>query len=165
MSLTFQIRPATKKDIPAITEIYNWAIVNTEATFDTEEKTLEQQTKWFNDHGESHPIIVVEIESKVVGWGSITKWSDRSAYDSTGEVSLYILPEAHGVGIGKAIMAELVRLGKEKNFRTLMSRITTTSGASLHLHKKFGFQDVGVMRQVGVKFGKVLDVAIMQLIY
>lgn len=165
MSLKFELRSALKSDIPAITEIYNWAIVNTEATFDTEVKSVESQAKWFEDHDESHPIVVVEVENKVVGWGSITKWSDRCAYDSTGEVSLYILPEAHGGGIGKAMMSELVKLGKEKNFRTLISRITTTSEASLHLHKKFGFEDVGVMKQVGVKFGKVLDVAIMQLIY
>ena len=162
---SFSIRKSTIEDVPAITKVYNWAIVNTDATFDTEEKSVDMQKEWFLGHGPNYPILVSVVGEKVVGWGSISEWSDRCAYSGTGEVSFYILPEFHGMGIGSRLMEELLFIGKKNGFRTLISKITTNSTSSLHLHKKYGFEDVGVMKVVGEKFGKILDVKIVQYIY
>ena len=161
----FEFCHASQIDIPSILEIYNWAIKETTATFDTDVKTLEQQTKWFDDHGKRHPVIVCKYQGKVVGWGSISRWSDRKAYDTTGEVSFYVLPAYHGKGIGSELLKRIITLGKEQNYKTLLSRIAQGSEASVHLHKKHGFRDIGTMKNAGIKFDRVLDVYFMQYLY
>ena len=159
------IRRAQLSDLEAITEIYNEAIRTTTATFDTEPKTEDQQLEWFNAHDERHPILVAEVDSSAVGWTSLCEWSDRCAYADTAEVSTYVKEGFRGQGIGRklkeAIDAEATRLG----FHTVIARITEGNDASIHLNEAFGFQHVGVMREVGYKFGRWLDVHVMQKIY
>lgn len=156
------IRPAALKDIPSIVEIYNEAIANTTATFDTDPKTVDQQTKWFQSHDENHPVIIAESDQIILGWGSLSRWSDRSAYDGTVELSIYIHPEYRGKGIGKKLMEVLVASGEKAGLHTILSRITTENKNSIHIHELFGFSSIGVMKEVGNKFGKLLDVEIMQ---
>jgi len=158
-------RIATIADLGRIVEIYNWAILNTTATFDTETKTISQRESWFNEHDDQFPIIVIEEEDKVLAWGSLSRWSDRLAYDVTAEVSFYVEPKAHGRGLGNLILKELIDLGKQTNKLSVLSRVTSESEVSLHLHKKLGFSSMGVMRQCGVKFNKVLDVHFLQYLY
>ena len=157
--------PAGIADLPGIVEIYNWAIEHTSATFDTEVKSLESQQAWFEAHDAQHPIVVVKQSGRVVAWGSISRWSDRCAYNGTGEVSFYVHPDHQGKGLGTLILKDLIRTGREKGFRTLVSRITGNSAASIHLHKKLGFSDIGTMKKAGEKFGQVLDVLMMQVVY
>lgn len=165
MTNEFKFSAPTLDDLPSILEIYNWAIRETTATFDTEVKSLEQFTIWFNDHGKRHPVIVCKYQNQVVGWGSISRWSDRKAYDTTGEVSFYVLPQYHGKGIGSELLKRIITLGKEQNYKTLLSRIAQGSEASVHLHKKHGFRDIGTMKNAGIKFDRVLDVYFMQYLY
>src|SRR5215469_9005020 len=75
------IRRAELDDLPAITEIYNEAILTTTATFDTEPKSVDERLDWYNTHDERHPVIVAIVEERVVGWASISRWSQRRAYD------------------------------------------------------------------------------------
>ena len=98
------IRPATVNDLPAITEIYNEAVLNTTATFDTEPKSMEDRLAWFHNHTERHPILVSTHETVITGWASLSKWSERSAYDTTVEVSVYVHVDFRGQGIGKKLM-------------------------------------------------------------
>lgn len=77
--MTVCIRRAELADLPAITDVYNEAIVTTTATFDTEPKTVEQRQEWFRSHDERHPIFVAVLDSRVVGWASISRWSERAA--------------------------------------------------------------------------------------
>jgi len=72
-----KIREATITDLPAITEIYNEAVLTTDATFDNEPKTIEQQQVWFAGHDKRHPILVAEMGGSVVGWASLSEWSSR----------------------------------------------------------------------------------------
>ncbi|MGD6852669.1 MAG: N-acetyltransferase family protein [Candidatus Bathyarchaeia archaeon] len=97
------LRKATIGDIEGITEIYNEAILNTTATFDTQPKTLEEQQKWFQNH-QPYLILVAMQEGIVVGWASLSKWSDRCAYSSTAEASIYIRKEFRGKGIGSQLL-------------------------------------------------------------
>ena len=85
MNTDLQIDNATKKDLNRIVEIYNWAIENTSATFDTEIKTVQSQLDWFESHDEEHPVIVARQNGRVLAWGSISRWSDRCAYSGTGK--------------------------------------------------------------------------------
>lgn len=93
------IRPANLKDLKDITDIYNEAILKTAATFDTEIKSLKEQKKWFENHGPKNPIIVAEQNGIIVGWASLSKWSDRCAYSDTAEISIYVKEKYQGKGI------------------------------------------------------------------
>jgi L-amino acid N-acyltransferase YncA len=161
----FNIRPAEIKDVPAITGIYNDAILNTTATFDTELKTSEQQTEWFKNHDNNHPVIVGELEKTVIGWASLTRWSDRCAYDKTSEVSVYVHKDFRGKGFGKKLLEQLVLRGEKAGTHYMLARITQGNESSIHLHEVFGFKHVGVMKEVGFKFGKFLNVHLMQKVF
>lgn len=90
------IRPATLQDQPGILEIYNESVLHSTATFDTDPRTPEKQLEWFNRHKANHPVLVAEYDGKIAGWASLSPWSDRCAYDSTVEVSVYLAPEQRG---------------------------------------------------------------------
>jgi L-amino acid N-acyltransferase YncA len=165
MKTDLQIYNATTKDLNRIVEIYNWAIENTAATFDTEIKTVQSQLDWFVSHDEEHPVIVARENGRVLAWGSISRWSDRCAYSGTGEISLYVDPGFHRKGIDFNILKRLVKIGKEKKFRTLVSRIAGKSEVSVHLHKKLGFSNIGTMKNVGKKFGEIIDVHLIQILF
>ena len=156
------IRPATTSDVGRITEIYNEAILNTTATFDTEIKSIDERIQWFRSHDESHPVLVVESENKVIGYASLTKWSDRCAYDGTAEVSVYIDHNYRGKGVGKKLLEVLILEGEKAGLHNLISRISEGNLSSIHIHEALGFDHIGVMREAGKKFGKFLDVHMMQ---
>ena len=159
------IRPAKPDDLAAITDIYNEAILTTDATFDTEIKTIESQKEWFDSHDSRNPILVVESNEKVVGWASLSKWSDRCAYSDTAEISLYVKDGYRGQGVGRQLIERILRAGEEAELHTIISRIVVGNDESIHLHKIFGFEHIGVMKEVGIKFGRLLDVVLMQKIY
>ena len=159
------IRDASLKDLSDITEIYNEAILNTVATFDTNIKTLDEQRMWFDNHGSKNPIIVAEDNGKFVGWASLSKYSDRCAYSDTAELSLYVRKEFQGRGIGKKLMKEIVKKGKQAGLHAIISRIAEGGQVSVYLHKMVGFEHVGIYKEVGYKFGKRLDVYLMEKLY
>jgi L-amino acid N-acyltransferase YncA len=159
-----KIRKATMEDLAAITEIYNDAILQTVATFDTEPKSMEEQTTWFANHDLSNPIFVAEQDGLVAGWASLSKWSDRCAYSGTAEISLYVRKEHRRKGIGRELLKQIVKEGQKNGLHTLIARITEGNEPSINLFKHERFEVVGIMKEVGRKFGKLLDVYIMQRI-
>jgi phosphinothricin acetyltransferase len=156
------IRKATIADLVAITGIYNEAILTTTATFDTEPKTIAERTEWFRSHDDRHPVLVAVLDQEVVGWSAINRWSDRPAYDDTAETSFYVKSGHRGKGIGKMLKAATIEEARRLNFHTLIARIAQKNPVSMHLNEIAGFVHVGVMREVGKKFGKWLDVFILQ---
>jgi phosphinothricin acetyltransferase len=160
-----QIRPATKSDIPAITDIYNEAILNSTATFDTDPKTYSDRLEWLKAHDAMHPVFVAEIKGQVVAWASLSKWSDRPAYDTTAETSLYVHKDFRKQGIGKQLVEMLVAAGREVGLHTLMARITEGNSQSVYLHERMGFAVIGTLREVGKKFGKYHDVHLLQCVF
>jgi L-amino acid N-acyltransferase YncA len=160
-----KLRSARRDDLDSITEIYNEAIVKTVATFDTELKTYEEQKKWFDDHESKNPILVAELNGVIVGWASLSKWSDRCAYSDTAEISLYVREEYQGKGIGRQLIEAIIEEGKKTGLHTIIARITAGNESSLHLHRSVGFTHIGIMKEVCKKFGKQYDVYLMQKIY
>jgi phosphinothricin acetyltransferase len=160
-----KIRSARRDDLDSITEIYNEAILKTVATFDTEQKTYEDQKKWFNDHKSKNPILVAELNGVIVGWASLSKWSDRCAYSDTAEISMYVREKYQGKGIGRCLIETIIKEGGKTGLHTIIARITEGNEPSLHLHESIGFIHIGIMKEVGKKFGKRQDVHLMQKIY
>lgn len=156
------IRPAKIADLTAITEIYNQAILNTVATFDTEPKTPEEQRAWFDEHGDKHPVLVTEQDGVIVGWASLSAWSDRYAYSDTAEISLYVEESHQGKGIGRELSEAAIKAGRDTGLHTLIARIAEGNASSIHIAESQGFEHIGIMREVGHKFGKLIDVYLMQ---
>lgn len=162
MSAEHLIRRATPADVPAITEIYNEAILTTTATFDIEPKTTADRAEWLESHGERFPVLVAESEGEVIGWTSLTRWSERAGYEDTAETALYVHSAHRGRGIGRRLKSAMIEEARRLAFHTLIVRVTEDSEASLHLNKDAGFVFVGTVKQAGRKFGRLLDVHIMQ---
>lgn len=159
------IRTASIKDIDEITKIYNEAIKKTIATFDTEEKTIAERKKWFKEHGQKNPLIVAEENNIILGWAALSKYSTRCAYSDTAEISLYVKEEFQDKGIGKKLIENIVQEGEKAGLHVIIARITDGNEKSIYLHNSVGFEHVGIMKEVGRKFGKILDVYLMQKIY
>ena len=159
------IRPAKLEDLNGITQIYNEAVQKTVATFDTEPKTIGEQKVWFENHGPKHPILVAESDGVISGWASLSKWSDRLAYADTGEISLYVTEEFRSRGIGRKLLEAVVAEGERAGLHTIIARIAGGNRVSIHLHESLGFEHIGIMREVGRKFGKLLDVYLMQKVF
>ncbi|MFI5348868.1 MAG: GNAT family N-acetyltransferase [Elusimicrobiota bacterium] len=156
------LRLARAEDLPALTAIYNDAVARTTGTFDTVPKTWSQMDEWFSSHDASHPVLVAEADGAVAAWAALSPSSDRCAYARTSEVSVYVSEPARGRGLGGKLLDELLRLGRAAGTAQVLARITAGNEASLRLHARRGFVEVGHLRRVGEKFGKILDVLILQ---
>jgi L-amino acid N-acyltransferase YncA len=161
-----KIRPAKRADVPAILDIYNDAVLTTTATYDYEPRPLQHRVQWFEDHEKSgFPIFVAEDDSgKIVGWSSLSRYHDRKGYQFTSENSIYIAAHARGRGIGKLLLEPLIESAKKIGLRAIIAVIDATNEASIRLHARCGFFEVGRFQKVGFKFGRWLDVVYMELL-
>ena len=159
------IRKAVWDDIKSLQEIYNEAIVNTVATFDTEIKDYQDRVAWFNDHEQKpYVIFVEEIDGRIAGYASLSRYRDRKAFDRTVEISVYIAPDYRGQGIGKKLVQHTINYGKkQEEIKVIISLITGSNAASIHLHEQAGFIRCGEMKQVGYKHDTLLDLLIFQM--
>ena len=156
------IRLASESDLAAINDIYNHYVFHSTCTYQTEPGTAEERAQWFAAHGPRHPVTVAELDGRVVGWGSLSKFHPRSAYGNTVEDSVYLHHEWHGRGIGSALLADLIARAQRIGHHTIIGSISADQPASIALHAKFGFVETARLREVGFKFGRWLDVVWMQ---
>lgn len=161
-SVGYSVRSATIEDALPIAAIYNDAVATTVATFDTEPRSLEAQRAWLEQHRTPWTVLVAEDAGTVVGWASLSPWSDRKAYAGTAEVSVYVAATHRGRGCGGALMDRLVGASDAAGFHTLIARVAEPNPASRRLHERRGFVSVGVMHEVGWKFDRWVDVRIFQ---
>ncbi|MFI5222365.1 MAG: GNAT family N-acetyltransferase [Bacteroidia bacterium] len=159
-------RKATYNDAASLAEIYNYYILNTTATCDTEIKNAVERKLWLDAHTGKYPVLVCEDSGRqIIGFASLSRWSERQAYEDTAEISIYMRNDFTGKGFGKILFEKIIEEGKKCGLHTLVSRITTENELSVKLHEQFGFKMIGTMKECGKKFGKLLDVHLMQLIY
>ena len=156
------VRLAGLQDAEAIRAIYNREVAESTVTFDLVPRTLEEQHAWLAEHAGAHPAVVAEEDGRVLGFGSLTSYRSRPAYSTTVEDSVYVDEAARGRGVGRLVLAELVRLAGLHGFHAVMARIVGGHEVSIALHQACGFELVGVEREVGRKFGRWLDVVLMQ---
>jgi phosphinothricin acetyltransferase len=158
------IRPATHADLPRLTEIYNYYVINTPITFDVEPVTVEARRPWFAEHSERgpHRIIVAVEDEKVIGYASSGQFRVKRAYDTTVESSIYCAPEAKGRGIGTRLYAALFAAIASEDINRIIAGVTLPNDASIALHQRFSFRVVGTFTEVGRKLGRFWDVAWME---
>ena len=158
-----ELRLATLDDAEAIREIYNVEVTTSTATFDLVPRTLEAQRQWMDSRSGAHAVVVAVDETGVVrAFGSLSPWRDRPAYSTSVEDSVYVHRDHHGQGLGKAVLTELVDTAVRHGFHACMARIVGGHEASIALHRSCGFEIVGTEREIGRKFGRWLDVVLME---
>jgi phosphinothricin acetyltransferase len=160
-----EVRPATASDLAGIFAIYDQQVLHGIATFETVPKTQEERRAWIDAHPpDRYPALVAGGGDDVRGWAALAPWSPRQAYARTAENSVYIHEAWRRHGLGKLLMQELIALARRDTpIRLIVARIAQPSPASVALHAALGFQPVGTLRRCGEKFGKLLDVLIMDL--
>ncbi len=158
------IRAAEPIDAEAIRAIYNREVEGSTVTFDMVERSLEEQLAWISEHSGGHPAIVAveEKSGQILGFGSLTAYRPRPAYSITVEDSVYVRDDSRGLGLGQALLGELVRLAGLHGYHSIIARIVGDHEASIKLHASAGFLQVGRETEVGRKHGRWLDVVLMQ---
>ena len=157
------IRRAVAADLPFIAGVMNHYIATSTCTFHLESRTPEDYAAWFRDRTDVHPVTVAEIDGDAVGFAYLSPWRPREAYRRSVEGSVYVHRERHRRGIGRVLLADLIERARSLGHRTLMGGACTEAEASLALQRSFGFRTVGVLKDVGYKFGRWLDVEHTQL--
>jgi len=162
--VTPAIRNATLEDLPAVFAIYNEQVLDGTATFDTVPREVGRDDAWLTDRDPArHPVLVAETGGEVVGWGSLSPWSERRAYARTAEESVYVHSAQRSKGIGRILLLALVRRARAAGLGVLVARIAEAQPASVALHESVGFVRFGTQRRCGEKFGRLLDVELMDL--
>jgi len=153
-----KIRPLIKTDYPRVRQIYQSGLDTGIASFETQ--TLDWEA-W--DQKYLKPCrLVATMDNEVVGWVALTPFSKREVYKGVAELSLYISSQHKGKGIGSALLEKLITLSEEQGFWTLQAKIFPENKASIHLHKKLGFREVGFRQMIAQRDGKWYDNVLLE---
>lgn len=158
------IRHIQEKDLQDILNIYNDAILNSTAIYSYHPQTLENRQIWYKQKmDEGYPIIVCEMDNKVVGFATFGPFRAWPAYKYTIEHSIYVDNNYRKKGIGTSLMKELIAIANEREYMTLIAGIDASNEKSIAMHKNFGFVHSGTIEKAGFKFNRWLDLAFYQL--
>ncbi len=159
----YRTRLAARADAETLRGIYNVEVVESTVTFDLVPRTLAEQIAWIDEHTGGHPALVAEDgDGVVVGFASLSPYRPRPAYAPSVEDSVYVDRERRAHGIGKLLLNDLVELARDHGFHSVIARIVGGHETSIALHHACGFEEIGCEREVGRKFGRWLDVVLMQ---
>ena len=158
------IRPATPADITDINVIFNYYVAHSTCVWTTKPCSEVERKAWYEEHGESKPILIAVYGGSVVGWGALSSF--RNAYTTAGtlEDSIYVHHDFLRQGIGSRLLAELIDATRRRGLRSILANISADQKPSIRLHKKFGFKKVAHLRQVGQKFNQWFDAIYLQLL-
>jgi len=163
--MKIEIRPYKTEDTQAILDIINYNILHSTALYDYSIRTYNQQKNILEEKiAKQFPVIVAELEGKVVGFGMYSEFRFREAYKYTVEHSVYVDQNIHGKGIGRVLLQELIILAKQQGLHTMIGVIDAENQGSIDFHEKFGFKTAGIIKESGYKFDRWLDSVFMQLI-
>lgn len=158
------LRPFNIKDVPAITAIYAHYVAHSTVTFDTEPPSQDTIGEKFKAMvALNHPVIIAQRDDKILGYAYASTYRDRPAYRFTCEDTLYLAPEATGLGLGSILLEQLITDAQNFGFRQMLGVIEASAAPSIALHKKFGFEINGRYPELGYKFDRWLDILHMQL--
>lgn len=160
-----QIHDAQMSDLPDICAIYNDAVLNTTAIWNEQPVDLANRQAWYDArHAQGYPILVArDADAKVCGYASFGDWRPFDGFRHSAEHSVYIRADQRGNGLGPLLMQALIERAKACDKHMLVAAIESGNAASIRLHERLGFVVTGQMPEVGVKFGRWLDLTFMQL--
>jgi L-amino acid N-acyltransferase YncA len=159
------IRPATLPDLPQMLEIYNDIILHTTAVYHYEPHTLDMRLEWFESRRQQgFPIFVAEEVGIILGFSTFGSFRPWPAYKYTVENSVYVAAAHRGKGISKLLMPPLIESAREMSMHTMIAVIDASNNVSIKLHEQYGFKEVALLKEVGFKFERWLDLKLMQLI-
>ncbi|EKT4522495.1 N-acetyltransferase [Pseudomonas putida] len=159
-----EIREAQPEDLPGILEIYNDAVRNTLAIWNEAPVDLANRLAWFTARAEQgYPILVAVDDSGVLGYASFGDWRPFEGFRHTIEHSVYVRSDQRGKGLGLKLLEALIERARVCGKHVMVAAIESGNAASIRLHERLGFVVTGQMPQVGVKFGRWLDLTFMQL--
>lgn len=161
--MTVSIRDAAPGDLPALVDIYNQAQAETLAIWNDAPVTLEARGRWLRDRqGRDRPVLVAVAEGRVAGYASYDTFRPFDGYRRTMEHSVYVVPDLHRQGIGRALLAAMIERARADGMFCLIGGIEGGNTPSIALHAALGFKQVAYMPEVGEKFGRRLDLVFMQ---
>jgi len=158
-----QIRAATPKDAGAMAEIFNHYVSNTTATFGTQALAEVQMASDIAGAGDDLPWLVAEDEDGFLGYAVANPFKSRCGFPDYLETTIYLAPEAGGRGLGSLLYSALLDRIRSSGIRGVIAEIALPNPASVALHEKLGFVQAGLLKGVGSKFGKRIDVGTWQL--
>ena len=158
------VRPARLDDAGAIRQIYNHEVLTSTVTFDIAPRSLDEQRAYLGARSGAHAVVVAAEGGTVLGYGALSPWRSKPAYSTSVEDSVYVHRDHQGRGIGRTLLAELLATATAHGFHAVFARIVGGHEASIRLHEAQGFVVVGTEREVGRKFGRWLDVVVMEAI-
>ncbi|EGO65698.1 GNAT family N-acetyltransferase [Acetonema longum] len=159
------IQTLTEAHLPAVLDIYNYYIQHTTATFHERPHTMEEMRQLvLFDNPRYQACVFTGPDGLVCGYFILTQYKKREAYDRTAEATVYLKPDHLGKGLGTLALSHLEKLAKERGIAVLMGVICAENQASVNLFAKNGYENCGHLRQVGIKFGRILDIVLYQKI-
>ncbi|THD35216.1 MAG: N-acetyltransferase family protein [Sphingomonas sp.] len=163
--MTPTIRDAVPADAAGILPMYNYAVRQTTAIFDTGESDLAGREAWLARRRDAgFPVLIAEVDGTIAGFASYGEFRAWDGYRFTVEHSIYVSPARHREGIGRALLAALIERARGAGKHAMIAGIEAGNAGSIALHSALGFREVGRMPQVAEKFGRWLDLVFLQLL-
>jgi phosphinothricin acetyltransferase len=156
------IRDATEDDLPAILAIYNHVIAHTTAVYTETPAPLEDRQAWFKARRAGGFPVLVADDAGVIGFASFGDFRPWPGYARSVEHSVHVAEAARGRGVGNALVRRLIDEAQARNKHVMIGGVDASNKASIVLHRKLGFVEAGVLREVAQKFGRWLDLLFMQ---
>ena len=156
------IRDAAVEDLDAITEIYNWTIVDNHVSFDTEPHDPDSRRRWWEARATELPCLVAELEGQVVGVTYASWYRPKLGYRSSVETTIVLRLDARGRRIGTRLLGQLLNRLASGGFHRAIAIIALPNDASVGLHRRLGYREVGVLTQVGTKMGRKWDTMLLE---
>lgn len=159
----FVIRDAAEDDLPQILAIHNFNIENGFALWRYETETLADRAAWLHDRRKGgYPVTVAAAGAEVLGYGSYGSFRVGAGYGKTVENSIYVHDDAKRRGVARALMIDLINRAQAEGRHVMIAGIGLPNDASVALHAALGFVDCGIIREIGWKFDRWLDLRMMQ---
>lgn len=160
--MNLSIRKAHEEDLEMILSIYNQGIADRIATLESEEKDYTYIRKWFDEHQGRYAVLVAALGDQIIGWASLNRYSNRSAYDGVADLSIYIERSFRGKGVGKVLLKKLEEVARSQRFYKILLFTFPFNGLGQGLYKKCGYREVGVFHKQGILDGNFVDVMAME---
>lgn len=157
------IRDATPADAPAIAAIWNPVIRDTAITFNTAEKSLTDLVTMITDrHAAGHGFLVTEAADRIAGFATYAQFRSGPGYARTMEHTILLSPDAHGKGLGRALLTALEDHARTRGITSLIAGVSAENPAGCAFHARMGYTEVAILQRVGFKFGRAMDLVLMQ---